>query len=289
MSKKSIRTGRMFTGNAKKLKIQCGFSLVEVMMASALSLLILSILFSVYISVQRSSQIQNALSLLENNGKLATTMLKTEIHKAGNMGCLRLTADFPITDYLPYTITAQNKLTGTGDAFTVRYAETPNDMLVQSMQEMNVLYTNQDVLFMPNDILIISDCRHAEIFKIHKINRFHGMQKITTTFPLHNRFSKLAEISRLVINKYIIKRTNHPDGGLPYSLFVENIFHHQTELVGGINKMFILYSVLINGKIIDLQATDISDWSKVMGVAIKLELISRSFKKNWYIYASVMN
>jgi hypothetical protein len=246
---------------------------------------------TIYLTCERSYRLQGSLNHIKENAGLVAFILKTEIKKSGHIGCSRLTDDFSLINFPPYTITTQNKLMGTGQELTVRYADFPNASLVKTSQIKDVIYTTNNLTFKPGNILIISDCHHAEIVKVKKANHFQDRQQIMITSPLHTIFSQGAEVSRLVINRYFIGKINNKTFNKDhnYSLFEENILKQKRELVSDVNQMQFLYSTIEDGMMVDLPFESINDWSKVVGISIKFNVQDHQLKKDWYLYVAVNN
>lgn len=279
----------MFASSNINKTIQ-GFILTELMLGATLSLMLLSILLNIYLTVRHSYSLQKSLNTIQENAQLASDIFTTEIHKAGYIGCPHLTEDFPLISHTSHTLTSKNKLTGTSvPTITVRYADFPSAVLIQPMHTFDTLYTSNNVHFSPGDVLIISDCQNAEIFKLKNMNRFKDKQKLVSVSPLNTKFLPQAEVSRLIVNQYFIAKTNdqNNDEQSSSSLFVENILHRKTELVGGIDKMQVLFSIIQEGNIVEVPAEMILDWSKIMGVAIHFNMVSNLLKKNWHLYVAV--
>ena len=271
------------------MRRQSGLTLIELMLAMTLGLLLISVMLEMYLASQRSYRLQMALSLIQENAKTVIDSLTSDIRKAGYIGCAQLTTDFPAIFYVPYSITPHNKLTGNDAELIVRYVEPNGIVLKESMVDDTTLYTSSERHLSVGDRVVISDCGHAELFQIEEIVLSGGRQMIIPTHPLQHRYKQDAEIGRLVINHYFIAKTKQGDndGTEELSLFVEDIKHHKTELVAGINRMKFLYSIHRQEKLIDVSAKDISDWSNVIGIAIELELASPPLKKTWQAYVSL--
>jgi type IV pilus assembly protein PilW len=72
--------------NRKQSYRQSGFSLIELMVAVTLGLFLMAALVEVLISGNRSFSSANHLSRLQENGRIATGMIVTDIKRAGYMG-----------------------------------------------------------------------------------------------------------------------------------------------------------------------------------------------------------
>ena len=113
------------------------------------------------------------------------------------------------------------------------------------------------------NILIISDCRHAEIFTVKNVIIFHDSQKIISSFPLRYAYGQDAEITRMAINHYFIAKTTRKNTS---ALFVKDIKQRTTELVENVSNMHIVF----NGA----------------SVQIDLDFIASPFKKTWHLYVA---
>ena len=65
---------------------QSGFSLIELMVAVTLGLFLMTALVEVLLSGNRSFTSANHLSRLQENGRIATNMITTDLKRAGYMG-----------------------------------------------------------------------------------------------------------------------------------------------------------------------------------------------------------
>ncbi|TAK78792.1 MAG: hypothetical protein EPO11_00915 [Gammaproteobacteria bacterium] len=265
-----------------------GETLIELMVAVVIGLLLISSLVEIYLSSQRGYRLQDALNHLQDNAKLATNFLKSDIQQAGYIGCARLTNDFPIASYSSsYAITPQNKLTGSDTQFTVRHLVFPN-VILKTMQDASTIEVSKEINIHAGDVLIIADCNKAEIFQAESVSSSQQSQKIITTSPLQNKYEAYAEIGPFEINTYYIAKTDHTEkNGTPiYSLFVKNN-DGNTELVENINHMQLTYSIYQDGKLTDVPASEVDDWSRIRGVAIDLDLVSSTLKKTWHLYVAL--
>lgn len=70
------------------MKQQAGFTLLELMLACALSLFLLLGLMQIYLAVQKNFILQNALISIEENGRFAAHFLSRNIRLAGYAACV---------------------------------------------------------------------------------------------------------------------------------------------------------------------------------------------------------
>lgn len=279
----------MFTFITKNIKQSSGVFIIELMISVVIGLILLGMLMGIYIAIQRHERLQHAMNKMQNNAKSVFSLFRYELHHAGQIGCPRLSADFPVRQYPGYSITANNKLYGTDKMLEIRHAAFPNVVLEENMQEKTILYASRNIMYGSGDILIISDCQHAEIFQVSNVFVAHGMQKIISIRPLHNLYQQNAEIGRLQVNQYYVEKSNrkNKDGTYVYSLFLHDINNIRTELVEGIHELHFRYVINELDSAIEVAASNVTDWSKVSGVAIEFTVQEPPFNKTWHLFASL--
>lgn len=280
----------MFEYATARLINQRGMLLIELMLAVALSLLISSYLVEMRITSQRSNHLQSALYQLQDTAKQAADVLRADIQAAGYIGCPRLSKNFHVLSYPPYSITAENKLIGSNETtLTILHASLSSVLLKKMLSNHLTLYVGKEANFTEGDILIISDCSQAEIFQADKVTTHQGQQKIVARQALRKNFYPDAEISRLEINTYFTAKTKHnnADGSAHYALFLENNRRYKTALVEGVRILTIRYSVASESNLVDLPASGIMDWSSVKGVAIEMEVAAQKIKKIRHVYVAL--
>jgi type IV pilus assembly protein PilW len=256
-----------------------GMTLIELMLAITISMLILSMLTTIYLVTKKNDSAQIAVSNIQENARIAMHWLHGNIRTAGYLGCAKLTDDFPIINYPPYELTRENKISSSGsDTITIRGASISSATLVTSMRGYATLYVSGKPHFSEGDVLLISDCRSAEIFLVKKAAVIsQGIQKITTKEPLHTQYQQYAEVSQFESNTYFVGKTNRQsaDGSPIYALYIEDIYQQKTELVEGVEDMKIHYDINDNG---------------IVGISIALTLSSLSnfsLQKKWYTYVTL--
>ncbi len=245
-----------------------GFVLIELMLAVTLGLLLVSVIMQIYLANIGNYRLQRSLNHIQQNAKTAMDILTAEIHQAGYIGCARLTRDFPLISYPPYTLTYNNKISSLHtDEIIIRHAHFLGSILTESMRDAAILSVSGSVRFASGDILIISDCKQAEIFQAKEVKNTHGRQIIFST-PLHHQYEQYAEVSHLDMNTYFIADTHrrYADGTPVYSLYVKDIDQRKSELVEGIQQMHI--------------------HSNLLGVSIDFTVVAPPIKKVWHLYAA---
>jgi hypothetical protein len=242
-----------------------GVTLIELMLALTGTAFILSLLSSIYLTAQTSFTTQSDLSQLQDNARIAASFLTHDIHLAGYIGCAKLTADFPLKNTTDFILNADNKISVNKDSITVRHADTAHDNLLAPMSDYSILQTAQDVKFFVDDILLIADCKSADIFKVKEIYRISGGQEIMAEKPLSNFYQMDAEVSKLEFNTYTAGNTGRLNNKNEpvYALYLNN-----TELVEGVK---------------ELRAVLDQDKAKITGISLLLTLMPASRQWRHYI------
>lgn len=258
--------------------------LIEIIIAMTLSMLIISVVIEMYLNLQHSYHLQKSLNQIQHSAKVAIEQLNLNIKHAGYIGCMRLTNDFPITSYPPYSLSLRNRLTGSQSEITVVHAEGKFAQYIASPDNMTLLVRSRMGINRGN-ILIISDCKHAEIIEVSDVSISHDVKKISLHSPLHYLYDKHAEVSKLKINRFFIGKTQriNVDGTPIYALYVIDINGDQSELVPGVSRMKIQYDVVG----VPAYINELTDGTNVIGVAIEFELNAPPLKKVWHSYISL--
>jgi len=263
----------MFTSHYQHLKNYSGMILMELMLAAALGLLIVSAILKIYLVSQQSFRLQTSINQIQDNAKIAIKILSSEIHLAGYIGCPKLTDDFPLVA-ITYPLTVKNKLIGTPTSITARHASLNNVALIKSMSNRSMLEVSDQIHFKKNNILIVSDCKHVEIFQIKNIIYSHGVERIIPATPLHYLFKSYAEVARYEVNHFFVSSTKRNDAyGKPiYGLYVKDLQGNTVRLVEGINALNIQY---------------IMNQTLISAIKIDFEVASTPLRKIWHAYVSL--
>jgi hypothetical protein len=194
----------------------------------------------------------------------ASALLKREIGLAGYMGCPQLQDGFPIATEEQIDFSAASKLTGTADQFTVKHAAFPPASVLDVSSDRATVKTDLGQRFKSGQLVIIVDCRHAEIKRIAHASRADPFQFLSFERPLSSTFDTSAEMSPLAIDRYYIA---------DHSLMMQGSNGRDAILMEGIEAMNLTYH----------HASQ-----KLIGVTIKLQARQGKQLKNWYSYAPVL-
>jgi type IV pilus assembly protein PilW len=280
-----------------------GFSLVELMVAMALSMVLLLGVVSIYTNSKQTYNTQEGLSRLQENARFAMGRLTREIAAAGYLGCLEVNEASAVVNTLqdqagvfnfnaPITGTNDNGLLGS-DTITVARAVAGGSLLV--IEPMNKgdspIKLDKDAQgygdIEQHDVLVIADCSKAAAFMVTNVPGNDGIiQHVTgvsdgdgqqnTTKDLRHQFgnptNSRASVLRVGGSRFEIDdsaRGNCTAATPGYCA----LFQNGDELVEGVQNLQIEYGVDTNG---DTQvdayetANAVGDWSEVVAVRLSL-------------------
>ncbi|MDN5872574.1 MAG: PilW family protein [Nitrococcus sp.] len=298
-------------------KYTSGFSLVEIMVALTLSLLLLGAVLQVFISAKASYRMNEGLARLQETGRFAANILAGDIRMAGYQGCMTLDkinlhvivkdppADLAL--YGPATIlTGENNLASTdnsgdnlvvnhravagSDSLTIRKASATGAHLTGNTTSNNaqVHIDGNPTGFEQGDILIITDCADADIFRATTVsNNNSSMVDIThgSNFNDPNKLSKTYGPDATVmafesITYYVADTTRTNEAGDPiYGFYVQRLDMteadqtEEVELVAGVENMQVLYGVDIDadGSVDNyVNADNVTDFTNVISARVAL-------------------
>lgn len=259
--------------------IEQGYSLVELMLVISLSLFLSVGLINIFIHSKNIDQLTRGLNEIQTKVQLAFHLLSHDIRMAGFIGCVRLIDFLPLNSYLtpstrlvvwhkgnttaklslPRLVHYQND----SDAILVQFLD-PNTFQIKNAQSDQIVLASRKA-FRPKDILMISDCLHAERIHwnhIHLIYRYHLDSEI-------GFFNKII---------YYIGDTGRysENGQRIYALYRRNLnqsIHKPVELIEGVKNMSIRLGIKnIDGTLYYKNANEVKHWANARSVEIRLLL-----------------
>ena len=296
-----------------------GLSLVELMVAIVISSVLLLGISSVYLSSRRSNTVQDALARLQENGRFAISSMTKDIRMAGYQGCTNIEYLTPsnivagsgggtdatynvlnntyITGHTcssgscsPAAPAGITPLSGT-DAITIQSAAGCSATLTGNMgvANANIQMQLNSCGFQANDVLFITDCQNADVFRANNVNNgsiqviAHSNSVNTSNF-LSKAYDQRARVMSYGRHTFYI--ANGANGGP--SLFrgdykTDTDTVTPVELVEDVDNMTILYGVDQDKdatKSVDtfLTATQVEAknlWSQVQTVELHLLLSTK--------------
>lgn len=297
-------------------KRQQGLGIVEIMVALVLSTVLVGGLIKIFSTNQKAYMVQNQMSRLQEDSRLAFHFLVHDIRMAGYFGCSNdakiqnnlndttsLLYDFngdPVQAYhasgtswspsLPTEISSLNPLPGS-DIVLIRKADDSSVDLRPPYTDTNqpastLVVPGHD--FQKGDIVVIADCTNATVVQITGTS---GGSNGTANAITHNTGSETpgnsiktlghnygagSTVAQIASTIYYLA-----DGANGPALFRKKGTQPRQELVDGIEKMRFDYGLDTNGDgQLDKYVSDptATQWSQIM--AVRMSLLIRGDKTN---------
>ena len=249
-------------------KVQAGLSLIELMISLTLGLLIILAITYVFAGSRASSRQQEAISAVQESGRIALEMLTRDIRMAGNPGCGNL--DF--LQHLSVAFSTNNALTGTAgagatlpDTVAITRGGAAQASLV-SMPATNQLELTSFAALGGAAVgsdLLISDCIRTEVLKITAVSA----DLVTMAAPLGWPYRQGSFVMRL-------ERVN-------YSVVGNELIRNGQAVAGGVTNMKIFYGMDNNAdRSVDEYVSDPGalaplGWPRVVSVRVNLTITDR--------------
>lgn len=292
-----------------KLRIsgQTGLTLVEVMVAMVIGLILLGGVIQIFVTNRVVAKAQSASARVQENGRTALDMLTDEIRMAGFQGCTALDNITPNSIVSPagsVVFSADNAISGheySGGTWVPALTNAPTNVvdgtdlvelrtascaafLTSNMSTDNAniqIGSNSTCNFQAGDILIISDCTSADVFKATNVSNGGSVTTIAhtnssnTTNRLTKPYGADATVSKFEVVKFYIRDNDY---GVPALYEASGVDGSDVvELVEGVEDMQVLYGEdTSNNGAIDVyrEAGNVNDWADVVGLKLTLLLQS---------------
>lgn len=255
-----------------------GLGLVEIMVALAISLVLMAGVYRIYVSSKQSYRVQTNLSRLQEDARLSLAFLNRDIRMAGYAGCanprqliVNVIANNPPTNSVlaasgailgysngtswPTSFPAKpsNIVSGT-DAVYVQFAMPSNITVSNPMSSptAQVMISSNPLGFQAGQVLVVTDCTNADVFRAtnvassttatNGVNIAHSTSQNSANF-----FSKAYDSSAQVMAyQYRLYYIGTNSNGVP-ALYREDMAlgtnAQQTELVDNVKDMSLSYGV----------------------------------------------
>lgn len=277
---------------------QHGLTLVEVMVAITLSIILLGSVLQIYLSSKQTYRVDDALSRLQEGGRIAMDVLSYDIRLAGYQGCadpariktnvlVQALTNAGITDLFPNAVAGvDGNDTPTSDSITVRYGEPTSATAVTAASTSGTIVTASNPAgFTTGDYLLVSDCDTSDVFNATSVTTAAGTTTIAHTAPNNSPattkiYSTNAWVRRFIANTYFIQDTPRKNarGATIRALVRTNLNNNQTtEIVDGVEYLEVLYGELLpDGNLRYVKANDPNPpiMSQVVSVRLALLLVS---------------
>ncbi|MDX1817841.1 MAG: PilW family protein [Marinobacter sp.] len=291
---------------------QGGLSLIELMIALALSATLILGIFTVYMDSSRTSRVATSLARVQEAGRIGTDIMAHDLRMVGFQGCadpddvtLNVIAENPPTsDFFESTlrgweVTNANWANGTefdgttiesraligSDVLAVQRGESVEIELTGNMSadNANIQVGGPDVnLFAQNDLVLISDCEAADLFRISSkpsSNTWAHANNVNTDNRLSQAYTGSARIMRFSATVYFVADTGRDDaqGNDIRALYraTNNLLNSATptfqvdEIVEGVESLQVEYGELLpTNNVRYVTADNVGDMANVVALRV---------------------
>jgi len=261
-----------------KYYYQNGLSIVELMIALALGLLLISGIVHLFVGSKSTNNMLQGLSQIQENGRISIERLKMDLRMAGHMGCSNfgVTVPNPIVPeaIFPFELNSviqgiENALAGNPDdavagtdVLTIITASAADSVLQGNMAAENsdIKITDNPNQFQAGDTLVISDCENTDIFVASDVinsttettikhSRNFEADGTTATQNSSDKLSKAYRDNAMIMSvqqvSYAIQDTGRVDnaGNAIMSLFKTPRGGTAIEIITGVEDMQLTYGL----------------------------------------------
>jgi len=288
---------------------QSGLTLVELMVASTLSMVLLAGVLVLFSANKATYRLQEGLSAIQDSGRYAVSQIKRDIEVAGFGGCITenlaetnptVIAKNPspyIDDYqIGIRVSGRNNVPIGFKVDGTDVSEDTDTLQIRGPLTGDLFYTNGPTF--PNnpvvvrgnagalgsgDFVQITDCSGAEIFRVSGTVTVTSGSDPTSSVPhganenntaqLSRRFGSDSVLTPLVTRTYFIGTSagTNRNGDAVSALFVSD-GSSTDEILQGVEDMQITYATDEDddGRVDYVTADSVTDWAAVLGVRISL-------------------
>lgn len=277
----------------------CGLTLIELLIAMLLSNVVLLTAYSLLNYQQHYFQQHQQQIQLEQNKRFAQYILSNAIRQAGFFGCRSL-ANSTITNHSNFdptkllaifayhaigkswlpSLPKNIKVKSGTDVLAIIYEDSGTAIVTTAMSNPSApLIVTDTSQFKQNDLVVISDCEHADIFTISQING--SKKQIQHSSPLSKTYAAPAEIGQLMYYLFYIQ----PDDAL-YVLDNSAIPEELVDHVSSLKLQFSTQALPTNY----VTANSINNWSQVHSVNVELGFETKNQEvENYAFITSLRN
>ncbi len=285
---------------------QYGLSLVEILVALVISLFLLGGVIQVFVANKTTYSFSEGVSRVQENGRYAIDKMTQDIRMAGFRGCANenfvnnLNPNGEGYSTTQHDFFGQPDIEGTdndklnnSDSLVIRGAAPGQANVVEpynSPTSANI-HVNVASFIETGDIVLLSNCRGADIFQITNLTQGAEASKFAVVHNTgtgeepgnynpdtcksgHCLSQTYGGDSALLKMQTVTYTIETGDSGEP-ALF-RSVFSTKSELVDGVENLQILYGVLsaLNGTYQYVSSGSVADWDEV--VAVRIMLLMRS-------------
>lgn len=223
---------------------QRGLSLVELMISLALSATLILGIFTVYMDSNQTSRLSTSLARVQEAGRISTDIMARDMRMVGFQGCADpddvtmnvIAQNPPTSDFFASTLrgwevddaawangtefdgtTIESSALIGSDVLAVQRGESVEIDLTGNMtaDNANIQVGGPDVnLFAQNDLVLISDCEAADLFRISSkpsSDTWAHANNVNTDNRLSQAYTDSARIMRFSATVYFVADTGRDD------------------------------------------------------------------------------
>lgn len=264
---------------------QRGLSLVELMIAITLGLILTAGILQIFSNSKQTYRIEEALSRLQESGRLALNFIANDVRMAGFWGCQHdpskiqndLAAGAGYIDFTSNEISGTEGGTGVPDTLTLHGADSTPGLALQAASSGTMPFQ----VSLPNDLksgdmVLVSDCEGGNIFQVT------GSNPSSSGTVVHNLGSGTPGNATQISHAYGVDASIYYVHEIIYSLQAgsdgqlalwRSIDGTNQEIVDDVSDMQILYGEDVDGdESVDryVDANNVSNFSNVYSVRVRL-------------------
>lgn len=287
-----------------------GLSLVELMIALLLGLLLSAAVLQIFISSKNTYLMQESMARLQENGRFVVSYMANDIRMAGYMGCANIDRvpvnnigqanggglAVPVFDSNTVIVGSDNVAGGNvwgavagTDTLVVQRVNSGGMVLTGNMtaQNANIQVVDNGLNVAAGDILFITDCINADIFRATTVSNGSGKvtiahaNNVNTSNNLSKAYGSDAEVLVFESVAYFVRDTGRktPNGDAIRSLYVQRQAGSTAagaaayELVEGVQDLQLEFGVDTgNDSLADgyLTANNVTNWAKVVSARFSM-------------------
>lgn len=275
-----------------------GFSLIEFLIAMAVGSTIITGVITLYLTQLKTYQYSQNLERMQENARIASQKISKDLKMVGLIGCGRL-SEINLENPLHLEFNSATSLVGFQDGYsTSRYSsavltsvlhsalpstdqiliQEVNSELVPAKTENSVIKIFSNINFKEGNILLLSNCNNATLFKLDHLQK----NILTPSQPLTKNYHEIdSQIGRFLAIVYYLAETGRKNSaGNPiiglYRRDLMGAATKQNELIENVENMQIRYGIVDKpgDSLHYFTASQVKYWQKVRLVQIDLLLVS---------------
>lgn len=281
-----------FLSKQTRKSLATGFTLLEIMIALSLGLFLLLGLFSVFDAARQSYRYIEGLAIIQENGQLASYLLRRELSQAGYIGCRRVDSSFWVqihinaeinSNVLIHGYSQQNlskeakmiaqKMVPDSSVIAIQFMSSDTGNLLTGIDGSNDwLDLNGTSTFKVGDNVMIADCLHADAVSVVAVDK----SAIEINTDVQN-YGPGAQIGQWHNEWFYVGHTDRKNnlGQAITALYMHQPNGRDEELVDNVADMHVQYGYTTGaGELKFISALQVTDWAAVKAVRVILLLSS---------------